>query len=414
MRDIITNHKKFLIIILFLMVLVIPLTILQVQTQQELRQRAESPEFTIGFFNQSNYRVEIGNVVNVSISIKNSNKKDISAVDFTLTYDKSKLALNDFQPEGTFEKIIDDYSQPGIFRYVGVNPNDNTTRTSSEVVGVGTLHLRGKNTGDSLIQFEPATQIAVSIQADPVFPSRETASVRIFTPETVPTVTQTPIPTATPIPVLFTCTNQTGLFAGNYQCAAIINGAVQCPSGFGDFSPSTPYTGTSCSANQGCCKQGVITQGNLFACQNQTGTYAGNYTCADIINGATQCPEGYSNFQESSPYTGTSCGSARGCCKQNPVTPTKTPTPTPTPIPGAPTATPTLTLTPTRVRLAADVDNNGCLNSKDFSTWLSAYREGTVRQGTQPDINQDGKVNLLDFNAWFNAMKTSPKEDLCK
>ena len=152
-------------------------------------------------------------------------------------------------------------------------------------------------------------------------------------PASQATPTATPTLTPTPTPNLFDCTNQTTEpFAGNYQCATIKNGLIQCPSGFGDFSPSTPYTGTSCSTGQGCCKQGAVQQANLFACQNQTGTYAGNYICADIINVATQCPDNYTPFQISSSYTGTSCGVAKGCCKQNPVAPTATPTP---PLPGS-------------------------------------------------------------------------------
>ena len=155
-------------------------------------------------------------------------------------------------------------------------------------------------------------------------------------PTTAAQIIPTSTPTSTPTPNLFNCINQIGPASGNYQCAEIINGSVQCPPNFGVYLPSPEYTGTSCDTNQGCCKQGETAQPNLFACQDQiAGTLKGNYICADIVNESPQCPEGYTSFNLPSSYSGTSCGLKRGCCKQNPSVPTPTSTLTPTPFPGS-------------------------------------------------------------------------------
>lgn len=196
MRNLINQNKIFFGIIVFLILLTIPLTIIQVQTQQSLKQQAAASEMTIGFGNQSNYSVEINKVVNVGVTINNPDNRDISAVDLTLTYDSSKLTLNEFLPEGTFEPIIND-NQPGTLHYVGANPKDDTTRTALITVLVGTLHFLAKDipttpVPSSNIGFTSSTQITVADQASSIFPSRLTATVTVVAAGTGPTATPTP------------------------------------------------------------------------------------------------------------------------------------------------------------------------------------------------------------------------------
>ena len=128
--------------------------------------------------------------------------------------------------------------------------------------------------------------------------------------------TATPAPAATP--VIFSCINQTGPSAGNYQCRGIVNGSTQCENGFSSFSPSSPFTGTSCTANEGCCKQGQAQSSNPFACADQArGEFAGIYACGPFTNGFAQCPGGFSEFTPNSTFTGTSCNSNQRCCKKD-------------------------------------------------------------------------------------------------
>lgn len=75
--------------------------------------------------------------------------------------------------------------------------------------------------------------------------------------------------------------------------------------------------------------------------------------------------------------------------------------PTVTDVP--PTVTevpPTVTLTP----VIGDVDNNYCIDNRDFDKWLIAFN-GLPITG-DADLNNDGHITILDFNMWYKAVQT--------
>lgn len=199
-----THSRTMGLLTVLILAVAVFLTVNVAQQQQQIKQQAAS-EITIGFGNQLNYLVEIGTVVNVGIIINNPDNRDISSVDFTLTYDSDKLTLNDFLPEGTYEPIIND-NQPGTLHYVGENTSTDTTRTSSTAVLVGTLHFLGKNVPStpqsSTIEFTPdISQITVSDKTNSIPLSRQSATVTVIAVGTSPTATPVPDgPTNTPTP----------------------------------------------------------------------------------------------------------------------------------------------------------------------------------------------------------------------
>lgn len=79
---------------------------------------------------------------------------------------------------------------------------------------------------------------------------------------------------------------------------------------------------------------------NLFSCVDQIGLFPGEYQCSAVLNGTVQCSKGYEYYYfDKKLYTDTSCvkekdsqGKPKGCCIKSAPTPTPTPTPASMPV----------------------------------------------------------------------------------
>ena len=125
-----------------------------------------------------------------------------------------------------------------------------------------------------------------------------------------------------------TCTS-TCLVSGTETCT--LTTLLNHPGEACTKTPATPQPcdRIDCGSTKTCNTNGACedpTQKNLFACDNQTGPYAGNYQCKGILNGATQCDiaSSFEAFTTPSGYTGTTCETNQGCCKQTAPTGTIT------------------------------------------------------------------------------------------
>jgi hypothetical protein len=146
------DKNKILLIGIILIVLIgIPLTILQSQKEQDIRQRATGKEVgkvSLGLECQSQDQlicedIEVNDEFSVEIHLKNEKLLDISAFMFTINYDSNLLTLSGFRPELTKfnPPIINESSVLGVVQYAAVNP-DPTTKITNDNILIGTLDFK--------------------------------------------------------------------------------------------------------------------------------------------------------------------------------------------------------------------------------------------------------------------------------
>jgi len=149
-------------VILFLVAL--SLTLIQVQKQQNLKQRAEGIESLHLEFSPLALSTKKEESFNTSISLQNPMQKDISAIDAVITYNSDVLELNSFEPNvesSGFTTIVNDTSIPGKIHYVGVNSNPTSHNTSGFFFG--RLSFKGKGQGIGTVGF---SNILVTAQGE--------------------------------------------------------------------------------------------------------------------------------------------------------------------------------------------------------------------------------------------------------
>jgi hypothetical protein len=313
MSDLIIRHKIFFGIIVFLMVLMIPLTIIQVQTQQNLKQQAfEEIQVSVVFLPSSG-NPSVNEVFPVKIRIDNPSGLDISAVDANLTYPPNLLSYVDksFQlTSGNNFTLIASKSASNSFRFVAVNPGSTPINAAS--IDVGTLRLKAIAGGTAEVKFSAVT-ITASSQATALIVS-STATGR-YTIGGAPIATPTPTPSTCQyidtdnIPPIYTetCTDSGGSIKD--ECTT-----------------STSYRYALCV--------GTCFYGSTYSCNP-------GEICAIQPNGRPTC---IVPTPTSTPVPPTS-------------TPTSTPTPTPT-SPPVPTPTPTSPPVPTPTPTSPPVPSN--------------------------------------------------------
>jgi len=244
------------------MVLVIPLTVLQVQQQQQLKQHAlegASVSVTLNPLLNSplNPELNVNKELPVTIQINNLSHQNISAIDISLTYPLDLLSYVSFQPaSGSFTPITTEPGN-GSFHFAAVNPGDIPIIDSP--IAVGTLQFKAKAKGTAKVKFSAATITASGSTSALGVDATAEGTYTISDPTTV-VIAPTNTPTPTPIPNLFDCERLiAGTYKGNYACYVTKTGGVQCPSGWTEFIVPSTFTGTTCENRQRCCVEGVPT-----------------------------------------------------------------------------------------------------------------------------------------------------------
>lgn len=148
-----SNRVKLMMLATFLIALiVIPMTIIQVQKQQEIRQHAASPDSVSFNLNPQSAKEKVGESFNTDVHLLNSFGKDISSVDVIIQYDSSILGAS-FQPNGAigYTTILNE-SKDNTIHYVAVNSS--RTPIIGTDLTLGTLTLTGKVDGKGKVSLE--------------------------------------------------------------------------------------------------------------------------------------------------------------------------------------------------------------------------------------------------------------------
>ena len=163
------NKKKAVLIgIIFAILLVIPLTIIEVQKQQDIRQRAAELAQTslpLSLKLSPADSVGVGDTFTADLNLVNNTGKTIAALDITIKYDKEFLNLVRFStPPDKFFALTDDQYVPGEIHYVAINFNPNMKKSSffsahESSLKIGTLSFRGLKEGKAIVSFDNAKTI---------------------------------------------------------------------------------------------------------------------------------------------------------------------------------------------------------------------------------------------------------------
>lgn len=317
MKELILKHKLFFGTIIFLVLLVIPLTVFQVQQQQELRQRAEGGEVTLSLSSLTEPKYP-NDTFYVNVALKNPSGRDISAVEFTLSSNNNNIKIVEFEPS-SYQGYTNETTDSSL-QFTGLNTSESEIR--SESIPLGKLTLQALATGDSKLSFSNIT-VTASLSPDPLSTSSQDGSYSI------------PAQTAsTPA-----------------SC-----GGIECPSGFScdRSNPSDPSCVSSTPSSTITPAATAIPAPTPIVCSSLSNNGRPN-VCSD--NSGKCLLEDYSRygFTEAigvvGSIYGTNCTStatpSKVCCYYAPPTATAdAPTPTSTQIAVAPTATPVPTSTP--------------------------------------------------------------------
>ncbi len=280
---------------LIMLLVATPLTIIQSLTRQETKQHASGePVILTASSIKSSYNID--EEFNTDIALQNPGQKDISAVDFTITYDSDILRLIEFNTEGAyFSPIAKDTQTSGNIHFVGVQMSTlNKTFPKAPVllrIGSITFKVIKKTTDNIEISFKNS-MITASEQPD--------AIVHAITPQTLSINADFKNPWETPT------------------------------------KPPASSSSPSESSFQGCWIYGYSDS----SCEKQiagypTGCIENNLSEIGICRPSSD-PANYS-----SEKVGYCSGCSKSSSEAQPQTPVITSPPTATPTPLPPTATPT-------------------------------------------------------------------------
>lgn len=191
------KSRLLLLIIAIIAVIVIPLTVIQVQKQQEIRQRAASENSVSLQFSPSEIDAKnVGDNFDVDLNLLNSNPKDISAIDMTITYNSSNLNLANFKPspESGLLQIARDTSTPGKLRYIAANATD--TPIIGAFVKLGTLTFTEKALGAWGVGFSNVT-VTANGTPQPLIVDTQSVEITQLNPSLAPSITPTPLSSVT-------------------------------------------------------------------------------------------------------------------------------------------------------------------------------------------------------------------------
>ncbi len=192
------GKKKLVgIIMLVIFLIFLPLILIQVQKQQQIKQRAEGSDSLHLELSLPAKTLKKEESFNTIISLINPFAKDISAIDVIITYSSDKLKLNSFDPVADvsgFTTIINEASVSGRIHYIGVKPNPSHHNNNNFFIG--RLSFTGKEQGVGIVGFENVTVTAIGEQKqlviNPADNKSGTYTISEPTPTTVQLAHQTP------------------------------------------------------------------------------------------------------------------------------------------------------------------------------------------------------------------------------
>ena len=151
MKKLFGNKKILTAIVITIVAIALPLTLLQVKKQQDLRQRASGTGVVFSFNPATG---TIGQNTSIALNM-NTGGDAVRGLDFSLSFPKDKLTLVSFTPSSTFPNEIigadvASANSTGMIRYAagttGTSPNGAS-------ISIGTFVFSGKGSGTAILQF---------------------------------------------------------------------------------------------------------------------------------------------------------------------------------------------------------------------------------------------------------------------
>ncbi len=239
------NKKVLAIVILAVLALAVPITLILLKQQQDIRQRASATAATV-YFDPSDKNVITGGEFSVKVLL-NANGNDIALASITVTFPPDKLeAVKYDKPLSglTNEVIPGTINNPaGTLKFVITRQAVDTPITGSNV-DLGTVTFRAKTTGTADVTIinpvitDRVTETEITVN---VTPGHYSISDTITTDQdATPTQTQSPTATNTPAPTDGTvnCFQD-----ANLPNACPCSSDSQCSSGYCNI-PSGEASGT--------------------------------------------------------------------------------------------------------------------------------------------------------------------------
>ncbi|MDO8621393.1 MAG: hypothetical protein Q7R31_03915 [Candidatus Levybacteria bacterium] len=150
MLGILNKYKLLAVLAVAILAIAIPVTIIQVQKQQEIRQRASTSAVSLQFV-PNTITKSINDSFSVDINLINTDSpKDISAVDVTINYNSILGLVGVFQPAPGFDAVVNETTASSI-HYIGTAPND--SHNNGAAIKLGSLTFKGNSAGAGNVSF---------------------------------------------------------------------------------------------------------------------------------------------------------------------------------------------------------------------------------------------------------------------
>lgn len=385
MKNILGNKKLLGIIIAIIVAVALPVTLLQVKKQQEIRQRAAGLP-VVFTFNPSSGTKAVNESFNMSLSMDTGGNQ-VRGLDFSFSFDRTYFEFVSFAKSNAFDQTIIETTPTqanttGVFRY---SAGTTSTPPNGAAVSIGAFVFKAKTqtptgakaniqfTNFEVIDPSPADLNANSLGAQFTISGSSSACKTIQSGPGGPCSTSCPndcqsgfhcsapsagsgstgntcVPdspapsTATPTPLALAKGSFCSTLQSNNKCGA----GLTCVSG-------------ACQSTQGgCCSAGEMW------CPTAVGNQTGS--CISIFSSCPACPGA--------------------------------PTPTIPPFTGGATATPTPLASTCALKSRGDANCDDKITILDFSIWKTEFLEGEEVQIKTADFDKNNSVNIQDFNAW--------------
>ena len=187
------THAWSKLFILLLIISALSITVIFIQNQQDIRQRASETSGAALTLSPTTANIAPGATVTSDLGLA-AGSNQISGVDITVTFDKNILEIISFTPTDVLNNqlinTIDNVA--GTLRYSAV---DTVTSPPTGSSTLGTITFKAKNAGNSTVNFQNIQITAINSTAALPTTGNVTATYTVAVP-----ATPTPLATATPIP----------------------------------------------------------------------------------------------------------------------------------------------------------------------------------------------------------------------
>lgn len=197
------GKRKLIALAVFAVFLItLPIVLVQVQNQQQIRQRAASSTFPYFQINPKFQNVtKVGDESSFTLNFVNPNNKNISAVDVTINYNSDVLELNGTPKEGWTLVYNNDANIPGKAHYVLISTAQ--TANIDGLIPLLNFSVKAKNFGLGYLDVRDDFLVTVQGESSPLNISqadndRGTFTVGEPTPTSFP-IASHPSPTSIPL-----------------------------------------------------------------------------------------------------------------------------------------------------------------------------------------------------------------------